>query len=82
MFADLNQVFDGCAIGQYLFGIDPIHHNNPSESSIGFINKINLFKPSKLNILWKNKCPFIIINNSEIPIVNLHMHCKNLKQLI
>ena len=82
MFPDFNQIFDGCAIGQYLFGIDPIHHKQENESSIGFINDANLFTPSKLNIIWKNKCPFIIVNNSEIPIANLHMHCKTLKQLI
>ena len=82
MFEDFNQIFDGCAIGQYLFGIDPIHHKHPNENSVGFINKTSLFTPSKLNIIWKNKAPFLFANNIEIPIINLHMHCKDFSKLI
>jgi len=82
MFTDLNQIFDGCAIGQYLFGIDPIHHKHPNERSAGFINKTSLFNSRKFNIIWKNKMPFLLFNNSEIPIVNLHMHCKDFSKLI
>jgi hypothetical protein len=82
LFSDFNQIFDGCAIGQYLFGIDPIHHRQLNESSAGFINDISLFTPAKFKIFWEKKRPFLSFNNISIPIANLHMHCKNLKQLL
>lgn len=74
LFNKFGCVFDGAAIGQYLYGT----HNKPG---ISFINETTIFKASDLNISIIDKKPFIDLNNQLIPIINLHMHCKNLKQL-
>ena len=73
-------IFDGAAIGQYLYGIDP--RNNPN-NTIGFINETCIIKYNKYKITFKNingiNKPFIAINNKDIPIFNLHIHSKKLK---
>ena len=81
-FKHYNAIFDAAAIGQYLGGIDP--RNIPGKNTIGFINETCIIDYSKFNIQWvidENhlKVPVITINNTTIPIVNLHIHSKNLK---
>lgn len=75
-----NAIFDAAAIGQYLGGIDP---QNKSGDTRGFINETCIINYSQFKFIWKNKdglkYPYIIINNNEVPIINLHIHCKNLK---
>ena len=79
-FKYYNCIFDAAAIGQYLGGVDP---RNISGDTKGFVNETCVINYSKYNFIWKNennkKIPYIIINNIEYPIVNLHIHCKNLK---
>lgn len=74
-------IFDAAAIGQYLGGIDP---KNKSGDTIGFVNEACIIDYSRYTFIWKNdngnKIPYIIVNCDEYPIVNLHIHCKDLKK--
>lgn len=76
MFDVLNSIFDGAAIGQYIGGIDP---RSVSGNTVGFINETTIFNVSLYKIEWVNREPYIIYNNKQTKINNLHMHCKNLK---
>lgn len=80
-FKHYNAIFDAAAIGQYLGGIDP---QNKSGDTRGFVNETCIINYSHFKFIWKNKdglkYPYIIINNNEVPIINLHIHCKNLKK--
>lgn len=74
-----NCIFDAAAIGQYLGGVDP---RNKSGDTRGFINETCLIKYNnykffwiKINGLYK---PYIFYNTNYIPIINLHIHSKNL----
>jgi hypothetical protein len=81
-FQKFKIIFDAAAIGQYLGGIDP---KNDPNNTIGFVNETCIIKYNhpNFNIQWK-KCenniekPFL----NNIPIFNLHIHSKNLKQFI
>ncbi len=73
-------IFDAAAIGQYLGGIDKF--NDPNDTR-GFVNETCVIKYNNYCFCWdKNEkglwCPFIIINNRKIKIMNLHLHCKML----
>jgi len=72
-------IFDAAAIGQYLGGIDPTINSN---NTIGFVNETCIIKYNIFNFIWKEtddvKRPFLIINNTEYIIFNLHIHSKNL----
>lgn len=72
-------IFDAAAMGQYLGGIDP---RNDSSNTVGFINETCLIKYNQYKFIWKDKRPFLIVNDKEIPIFNLHIHCKNLELFI
>lgn len=78
-----NAIFDAAAIGQYLGGIDP--RNIPGDTR-GFVNETCIIDYSKYTFIWKNdngkKTPYIIVNCNEYPIVNLHIHCKDLKRYV
>ena len=80
-----NCIFDAAAIGQYLGGVDP---RNIKGDSSGFINETCLINYSKYNIIWKTDptynmlAPFLQVNSVDIPIANLHIHCKDLKRFM
>ena len=79
-------IFDAAAIGQYLGGIDP-RNTSPGNVTIGFINETCLVDYSKFLFVWKANrdghfCPFVVIHNKEYPVINLHVHSKNLKQFM
>jgi hypothetical protein len=76
-YEELQCVFDGAAIGQYIGGIDT--RNNPRETE-GFVNETTIFDVSKFNFFWENKKPYF--SDELIPIVNLHLHSKNLKKFL
>lgn len=82
-FNHYNAIFDAAAIGQYLGGIDP--RNNPNETR-GFINETCLVDYSKYKFVWINEnnlyIPHIIIDNTLVPIVNLHIHSKYLGKFL
>ena len=74
-------IFDAAAIGQFIGGVDP--RNMPGDTR-GFVNETCVIKyADEGDIFWKmidgfNK-PFIKIRDGrEIPIFNLHIHCKDL----
>jgi len=82
-FKYYNAIFDAAAIGQYLGGVDP---RNVAGDTKGFINETCVIDYSKYTFIWKKEnnknIPYIIVNHNEYPIVNLHIHCKNLIQFI
>jgi hypothetical protein len=76
-------IFDAAAIGQYLGGVDP---RNKSGNTEGFVNETCVIKYNNYDFVFKEidhiNRPFIIIENNEIPIFNLHIHSKNLSKFI
>jgi hypothetical protein len=84
-YNQFNCIFDAAAIGQYLGGVDP---RNTKGDTTGFVNETCLINYSKYNIIWKTDStsnmlvPFLQINSQVIPIVNLHIHCKDLKKFM
>jgi hypothetical protein len=84
-FDELQGIFDAAAIGQYLGGVDP---RNKRGDTRGFINETCKVNYSKYKFYWKkNKTemlyrPYIEIDGKSIPIFNLHIHCKNLKNFM
>lgn len=81
MYKSLETIFDGAAIGQYLYGIDTLG-NSPTSNTIGFINETCVFDVSKFHIELQNNRPIIHYNNTLIPINNLHIHSKNFKNIL
>lgn len=82
-FKLFNAIFDPAPIGQFLDGIDGNIHNNKGS----YLNENSIYDLAKLNIKFlnfkKSKKPYIILNNKKkIPIINLHIHSKNLKKFI
>jgi hypothetical protein len=84
-YTQFNCIFDAAAIGQYVGGVDP---RNAKGDTRGFVNETCLINYSKYNIVWKTDptsnmlAPFLQVNSQDIPIVNLHIHCKDLKRFI
>lgn len=78
-YSKFKYIFDAAAIGQYLGGIDP---RNQIGNTVGFINETCVIKYNEFPFIWKYekdiKKPFLIINDQEIPIFNLHIHSKQL----
>ena len=78
-YEQFQYIFDAAAIGQYLGGVDP--KNKPGDTK-GFVNEKCIIKYNAYEFRWKYinaiRKPFLAINNQEIPIFNLHIHCKNL----
>ena len=70
-------IFDAAAIGQFIGGVDP---RNIEGDTRGFVNETCVIKYNEVGeIVWNQKKPFIRINETEeVPIFNLHIHCKNL----
>ena len=74
-------IFDAAAIGQLVGGVDP---RNASGDTRGFVNETCVIKyKDEGNIYWKMIDGFIkpfikIKGGTEVPIFNLHIHCKDL----
>jgi hypothetical protein len=82
-FKIFNGIFDPAPIGQFLDGVD----NNIHEIKGSYLNKNSIYDVEKLNINFiktkKVKKPYIILKNKKkIPILNLHIHSKNLRNFI
>ena len=75
-FKQFNVIFDACAIGQKIGGLDPKFHKFKGS----YINPLNIFDASKVKIIIKkikkNKKPFLKINEKLVPVLNIHMHSK------
>ena len=69
-------IFDACAIGQKIGGLDRKFHKHKGPYS----NPLNLFKIENLEIGITNskkiKKPYIKINNKKTYLLNIHMHSK------
>lgn len=69
----LGMIFDGRAVGQFIGGVDP---SNQAGNTVGFVNSDVTFRVDLLNITWKKEIPFAC----NYPIVNLHVHSKDLQR--
>ena len=73
---NFNILFDACAIGQKIGGVDKKYHKHKGS----YINQFSIFDANNIKIIIKKyqnfKKPFIKINNKMIPILNVHMHSK------
>jgi hypothetical protein len=78
-FDIFQSIFDGAAIGQYLYGIDSEHNK---QNTAGFINETSILKPNQYNIFFENKEPYMEYMQQKIKINNLHIHSKNLYKLL
>lgn len=73
-FNKVNCVFDGAAIGQYLYGTDD---GNGGKNSKGFINETSVLKPQGLSFIKNKKGKLSsCFKNKNFTIANIHMHCK------
>ena len=85
-FPKYNMIFDTAAIGQYLGGVDP--RNDPrGKMGKGFVNETCVINYSKNKFSWKDdekgrKVPWIHVGDAEYPVINLHIHCKDLARFI
>ena len=92
---NLKYIFDGASIGQFVGGIDPrnktrslknfintIKKKISKVNGVSFVNKESNINISEWEIKWIDNKPYKKINNSFIPIVNLHIHSKNLKKFM
>lgn len=64
-------LFDGAAVGQYIGGTD-----SRMADTCGFINETCEFKCNKVTIEWRDKKPWL----NGMPLVNLHIHSKDLRR--
>jgi hypothetical protein len=74
-------IFDGAALGQYLFGRDPVHSDGKALS--GFINPNSLldFRTSRWSIQEFGSGDAVVISPKEsnnLRVANLHVHSKQL----
>ena len=82
----LGCVFDAAAFGQYLGGADQRNSPATHDQGPGFINESCVVDPSKLTFEWHRDAqqrlvPWCVYDQSIFyPLVNLHIHCKDLAQ--
>lgn len=81
MYDKIHTVFDGAAIGQYLYGIDDIEENTKKNTK-GFINEACVFDVSKYKITLDDGNPIFYYTDQRVPINNLHIHSKNFTELL
>jgi hypothetical protein len=78
-------IFDGATIGQYLFGVDPIHTNNTliRNSSEKIMDHVKIWDHGSFEWIQNNEglfIPYFRMKNTNdiIPVANLHIHSKDL----
>ncbi|PZO36305.1 MAG: hypothetical protein DCF19_21845 [Pseudanabaena frigida] len=80
---NINCIFDAAAIGQYLGGVDP---RNQGGDTRGFVNETCDVKYNQFPFYWikENNLykPFISVDSKLIPIINLHIHSKELHKFL
>jgi len=64
-------LFDGRSIGQFIGGVDP---SNIAGDTVGFVNQDVSFRADALDVLWVDGKP----TACGLPVVNLHVHSKDL----
>jgi hypothetical protein len=77
-FYKLNVLFDGASYGQYLGGTN----NGDNKGWYGQHHYIGQQIHNKSIEIKFDKTPFVMYNNSRVPILNLHVHTKKLNQFI
>ena len=77
-FDKLNVLFDGASYGQFLGGTNNGHGKGWHEQHHYIGQQIGA---NNIQVIFESK-PFVIFNNKKIPILNLHIHSKNLKDFI
>jgi len=68
-------LFDGAAVGQYIGGIDKIHN---SGDTTGFINETTIFQCDKVPVEFRIDNGFKVPYLNGMPLMNLHIHSKEL----
>ena len=74
-----NCLFDAACVGQYVGGVDQHNKHNKHNKDInteGFINEKSVIKCNKMKFEFRNNKPYL----NDIPMVNLHIHSKDLKR--
>ena len=92
---NLKYIFDGASIGQFIGGIDPRNERRnlmkyinkirkifTKNNVISFINKDSEIDIVKWKIKWINNKPYKKNDTELIPIINLHIHSKDLKKFM
>jgi hypothetical protein len=78
----LNIIFDACALGQKIDGLDKKYHLHKGS----FNNELNIINPKNLEIIFKIKnkvrFPFLRFKKKFIPIMNLHLHSKKTNKFV
>jgi len=76
-FNKLKVLFDGASYGQFLGGTN----NGHDKGWYGTHQYVGAeLTQNKLKIIFENKQPYVIFNNEKIPILNLHIHSKQLEK--
>jgi hypothetical protein len=78
-FKELEFIFDGAALGQYLGGVDP---RNAPQPTHGFVNQHTLFDPRRLRLRMvrdaqARSVPVVETQSGIHRVANLHIHSKN-----
>jgi len=77
-FDKLGVLFDGASYGQYLGGTN----NGDGKGWTGRHHYVGAaIQDKNINVSF-DKVPFVTYNNKQIPILNLHIHSKKLKEFI
>ena len=86
-FPELNIIFDGACLGQYVGGLDQIHIFHESK---GFVNEMSVILPNRttfrveFKMEHEKRIPYLVIveNDSDVwyRIANLHIHSKKLQE--
>jgi hypothetical protein len=83
LYNNFNCIFDAAAMGQYLGGVDK---RNIQGDTRGFVNETCVIKYNNCSFYWikKNNLfkPHILVNLQYIPIINLHIHSKDLQNFL
>ena len=79
---DTGGIFDAAAIGQFIFGVDPIHEPYRPLYNM-FVNENVLIRFSDVEFFLKNKSLYINYKKTSkiFKIYNIHVHSKNIKKV-
>jgi hypothetical protein len=78
-FDELKMIFDGAAFGQYLYGLDPNHHD--ATGTVGMINPESCVRPTdfefdELDLSDRHSVPHLTYKGARIRLASLHNHSK------
>ncbi len=76
-FDALHMIFDGAAFGQYLYGLDPNHHE--AEGTVGMVNPQSCVRATDFGfdrLDLRDPVPLLDYNGARIHLASLHNHSK------